>query len=70
MKTTKIRGAQSACALAMQHLHAPVKLLGNGNLSKRMQVQVDATSESAKEKVEKAGGSVVIETASAGADFK
>lgn len=45
--------------------YAPVKLLGNGNLTKSLQVKVTAVSESAKQKVEGAGGSVVMETQSA-----
>lgn len=36
-----------------------IKLLGNGNITKKVTVSVDKVSKSAKEKVEKAGGSVV-----------
>ncbi len=36
-----------------------IKLLGTGNLTKKVTVSVDKISKSAKEKVEKAGGSVV-----------
>ena len=36
-----------------------IKLLGNGNITKKVTVSVDSVSKSAKEKVEKAGGSVV-----------
>ncbi|MCR5045857.1 MAG: 50S ribosomal protein L15 [Treponema sp.] len=36
-----------------------VKLLGTGNLTKKVTVSLDKVSKSAKEKVEKAGGSVV-----------
>lgn len=35
-----------------------IKLLGHGELSKKLTIAVDAMSASAKEKVEKAGGSV------------
>lgn len=35
-----------------------VKVLGNGELSKKLTVSVDALSASAKEKIEKAGGSI------------
>lgn len=35
-----------------------VKILGNGNLSKKLTVDVEKVSASAKEKIEKAGGSV------------
>lgn len=38
----------------------PVKLLGNGKLSKKVTVTVDKASKSAIEKVEKAGGSVTV----------
>ena len=34
----------------------PVKVLGNGNFSKKINFKVDAISASAKEKIEKAGG--------------
>ncbi len=36
----------------------PVKILGNGNLERKITVEVDAISKSAKEKIEKLGGSV------------
>jgi len=35
-----------------------IKVLGNGNLAKKVTVSVDAISASAKEKIEKAGGSI------------
>jgi len=38
---------------------ALVKVLGNGSLTKKLTVNVDAVSSSAKAKIEKAGGSVV-----------
>jgi len=47
----------------LQHKNAPVKLLGNGNLTKKLDIQVDAASESAKQKVEAAGGKVQVEAA-------
>jgi large subunit ribosomal protein L15 len=37
----------------------PVKILGNGEITKKLSVKVAAISASAKEKIEKAGGSVV-----------
>ncbi|MFA5625054.1 MAG: 50S ribosomal protein L15 [Bradymonadales bacterium] len=37
-----------------------VKVLGNGELSKKLSVIVDAVSASAKEKIEKAGGSIEV----------
>ena len=42
-----------------------VKVLGNGNISKKLTVEVDKISASAKEKIEKAGGSVKIIEATA-----
>ena len=38
----------------------PVKILGNGQLSKKLSFKVDAVSASAKEKIEKAGGDVTV----------
>ncbi|MDR2028260.1 MAG: 50S ribosomal protein L15 [Treponema sp.] len=37
----------------------PVKILGNGELTKKLNFKITAMSASAKEKIEKAGGSVV-----------
>jgi large subunit ribosomal protein L15 len=37
-----------------------VKILGDGELTKKLTVKVDAVSASAKEKIEKAGGTVVL----------
>ncbi len=39
-------------------LKTPVKLLGNGELKAKLKIQVNAFSQSAKEKVEAAGGSI------------
>jgi large subunit ribosomal protein L15 len=39
---------------------APVKVLGDGDLTKNLTVAVAAVSASARAKIEKAGGSVVI----------
>jgi large subunit ribosomal protein L15 len=38
---------------------APVKILGNGELTKKLNFKITAMSASAKEKIEKAGGSVI-----------
>lgn len=38
----------------------PVKILGEGNLTKKVNIKVNAVSKSAKEKIEKVGGSVVL----------
>jgi large subunit ribosomal protein L15 len=39
---------------------APVKILGNGDFSKSLKFKVSAVSVSAREKIEKAGGSVSV----------
>lgn len=39
---------------------SPIKILGNGDISKKYIIKVDAISQSAKEKIEKAGGSVEL----------
>ena len=38
----------------------PVKILGNGKLESKITITIDAVSKSAKEKIEKMGGSVTI----------
>lgn len=38
----------------------PIKLLGNGEISSKITIQVNASSKSAVEKVEKAGGKIEI----------
>ncbi len=43
-----------------------VKILGHGDLTKKLTVRVNAASKSAKEKIEKAGGSVEIIAVEAG----
>lgn len=39
---------------------SPVKILGNGEVTKALKLEVHAISASAKEKIEKAGGSVTV----------
>jgi len=41
-------------------LSAKVKILGQGEITKALQVKVHAISKSAKEKIEAAGGSVEV----------
>lgn len=43
----------------------PVKVLGGGNITKKLTVKVDAASDSARKKIEGAGGTVAIQTVSA-----
>jgi large subunit ribosomal protein L15 len=45
----------------------PVKILGNGDLSKKLSFKVAAVSASAKEKIEKAGGEVFLTSKKTGA---
>lgn len=40
--------------------HVPVKILGNGELSAKLNVEASKFSNSAKEKIESAGGTVVV----------
>lgn len=42
----------------VQGIYDAIKVLGNGDLSKKVTVAVDKVSGSAKEKIEKAGGSI------------
>jgi len=37
-----------------------VKILGDGNVTKKLTINVDKISASAKEKIEKAGGTVTV----------
>lgn len=46
---------------------APIKILGEGKISKAFKVSVDKISASAREKLEKAGGSVETPSAKSGA---
>ena len=39
--------------------HGPVKILGTGDIEVKLSIDVDAISSAAKEKIEKAGGTVV-----------
>lgn len=40
--------------------NVPVKLLGEGEIDRKVNIQVDAVSKSAKEKIEKGGGVVTL----------
>ena len=44
----------------LRHSFDGVKILGNGNLTKKLTVQVSAYSESAKAKIEAAGGKAEV----------
>ncbi len=47
-------------ARLIRDTNLPVKILGTGELSKKLSVSADKVSASAKEKIEKAGGSVEV----------
>jgi len=47
-----------ACGLLKGRRHDGIKVLANGDLTKKLTVSVDKVSGSAREKIEKAGGSV------------
>jgi large subunit ribosomal protein L15 len=51
---------------AVRRLAAPVKILGDGDFSKKLSFKVGALSASAREKIEKAGGSVIAAAVSGG----
>ncbi len=44
----------------IRNLNRPVKLLGDGKVDKRFSVKIHGITKSAKEKIEKAGGSVEV----------
>ena len=46
----------------LKHLREPVKVLGNGDLSKKLTVSAHKFSEAAKSKIEAAGGTCVVLT--------
>jgi large subunit ribosomal protein L15 len=44
----------------LKKVNSPIKVLGDGSLTKKLTVDVDKVSASAKAKIEKAGGTVVL----------
>tara|TARA_Y100001970_G_C14248805_1_gene870260 strand:- start:4000 stop:4458 length:459 start_codon:yes stop_codon:yes gene_type:complete len=44
----------------IKKINTPVKLLGNGNLSKKLTIEVDMVSKKASEEIKKAGGEVIL----------
>lgn len=48
------------CKGLLKKLDVPVKILGDGEITKKLTVSVDKVSASAKEKIEKAGGTVTV----------
>lgn len=47
-------------AKLIRKMSVPVKILGDGKLERKINVEVDAISKSAREKIEKLGGSVSL----------
>ncbi len=41
-------------------IHKPVKILGNGEITKALVIQIKSVSKTAKEKIEKAGGKIEV----------
>ncbi len=46
--------------LVRKNVKAGIKLLGDGELTKKLNISVDRVSKAAQEKVEKAGGSITL----------
>ncbi|MBN2366793.1 MAG: 50S ribosomal protein L15 [Calditrichaeota bacterium] len=59
-KTEEITPKVLAEAGLIKHADRPVKLLGDGQIEKKVTIQVHAVSKTAKETVEKQGGSVTL----------
>ena len=49
----------------ISHKNRPIKLLGDGEIKKKLHIKVDACSASARAKIEKAGGTVDVPKAQA-----
>lgn len=59
-KESKVDKKKLAAAGLIKSAKGPVKLLGNGKITKKFTIIVDACSASAKSAVEKAGGKVMV----------
>lgn len=57
---TDVTAETLAARNLIKHADRPVKLLGNGDVEKAYNVDLTAVSASAKEKIEKAGGTVTV----------
>jgi large subunit ribosomal protein L15 len=57
---TEITPESLKAAGLLKHLREPVKVLGNGDLSKKLTVSAHRFSETAKTKIEAAGGTCVV----------
>ena len=64
LETVDIKGTINKDALYEKGLirkkSVPVKILGEGELTKKISIEVDAISKTAKEKIEKLGGTVSL----------
>lgn len=49
-----------AAAGLLKHLREPVKVLGNGEITKKLTISAHRFSETAKAKIEKAGGAAIL----------
>lgn len=58
LKEGVINAESLKAAGLVSSLKIPIKLLGNGEIKAKLQIEVNAFSQSAKEKVEAAGGSI------------
>ncbi|GHV85955.1 50S ribosomal protein L15 [Spirochaetia bacterium] len=58
VKKGLIKGSLGLKEGTVKRLAAPVKILGNGVLSKKLHVNIGSLSASAREKIEKAGGTI------------
>lgn len=62
LETVNVKGTINKDALyelgLIRKKNVPVKILGQGELTKKISIEVDAISKTAKEKIEKLGGTV------------
>ncbi|MGA7837758.1 MAG: 50S ribosomal protein L15 [Ignavibacteriaceae bacterium] len=58
LKEGVINAESLKAAGLVSNLETPIKILGNGEIKAKLQIEVNAFSKSAKEKVEAAGGSI------------
>jgi large subunit ribosomal protein L15 len=58
LKEGVINAESLKAAGLVSNLTTPIKILGNGEIKAKLQIEVNAFSKSAKEKVEAAGGSI------------
>jgi large subunit ribosomal protein L15 len=59
-KTVEITPEVLQTSGLVRHANRPIKLLGNGTVNKKINIKVHAVSKSAKELIEKVGGTVTL----------